>query len=289
MAGPRGLQPLSSATAADVTVQEQPDPALIQGGSADPYHAQGTVQNVYPWYSFPAPFGSDAVLGPFGANAGLISADPENMPAGTPGQDPRGDLTPDTHAAPGITTGVRDGATRDLDWASKRAMDSADIHASNTGASREIQYEDPTPMQKSDVYTYDTAGESALAPGVPNQLKGFAAGGPSTDRVQGFATQNKYGFDGAHVYQRFLRPGVPGLYMWMRPGARPIIIEPHGNTNTFDGPGSNFTGSGLQKKTRTVQGGILMNTPQEYTQPPEPVIGPADPADSPVAWGWEGF
>jgi hypothetical protein len=153
-------------------------------------------------------------------------------------------------------------------------------------ASQEVTYYIAEPAGNWVAYQYDSPGMSILARGLPRQLMGSVGGIGSTDRIHGMARQNEHGFDSAHVYDRRSQQGVPGNFMWLRPGGRPMVIEAHGQTNTFDGQDSPFAGAGLQRQTRTVRGGALMNTPSAYVPPPDPYMAAPLSDAGPVWSSW---
>lgn len=285
MAGPlRGLQGLQPRTTTiDVP---QATAAEVHGGSADPRHGDTTLTDVYPWQTVPAP-GQQFWHSPYGVDEAILGFPVIETPAGAAGQDPRGDLTPATHAAPWPTTGPRDSVHRDLTHSARDLQQLAGIHASDTGASREVTYTLPHAPTRWERFGYNSAGETNLAHGLPRQLMGSMMGVGSTDRVHGMAKQNEYGFDGAHVAERYVRQPIPLNYFWMRPGGRPMVIEAHGNTNTRDGVNSPYAGTvELQQSTYGPQGAALQVQASEYVAPPEPILAPVLPADSAVWPEW---
>lgn len=277
-----GLQGLSGIGPVDVVIPVSEATAeQAQGGSADPRHALGALGGVYGYQLTPGVWQA-----PYGTANQIIGTMPPIAPAGAPLQDPRADLTPDTHGAPWPTLGLADSVPVDGEHAATDLQRMAAIHASDTGASQEVTYNIAEPAGNWGTVDYTTPGVSMLATGLPRQLMGNVNGIGSTDRIHGMARQNEYGFDSAHVYDRRSRIGVPGNYMWMRPGGRPLVIEPHGQTNMFDGQDSPFAGHGLQVQTRTVRGGILQNQPTAYTPPPEPLLAPPLDQGNPVWSSW---
>ncbi len=267
-----GLTGLSGFSAPDAIVAvPESSAADTQGGSADPRHGQATLNTIYPWQTIPV---QGDYMTPYGTALQLMGTPPLAHPSGIPGQDPRADLTPDTHAAPWPTLGPADSEVRNLDHAAQVAQQSALLHASDTGAAREITYNIPEPAGNWGTIDYTTAGQTLLADGMPRQLMGSVGGVGSTDRIQGMATQNGYTFDSAHVHERISQQGVPGNFMWLRPGGRPLVIEPHGSTNNFSGQDSPFTGAStnLQQSTRSVQGAVLQTPASPYVAPPDPML-----------------
>lgn len=286
MAGPlQGLQGVAPRQAT-VPVPEG-TAAATHGGSADPRHANTTINDIYPWQGVPAP-GAQFFHAPYGVDEAIVGYLMDSLPAGSPSQDPRADLTRvKDHAAPWPTTGPRDSVHRDPHHAAADLIQLADIHASNTGAAREVTYNLPEPQGRYQRFGYVNAGPTNLAHGLPRQLMGSMMGIGSTDRVHGMATQNGYGFDSAHVDERYRRLRVPGAHFMLRPGGRPMVSEAHGNTNSRDGQNSPFTGNrDLQRGTYSVQGAALQVQASEYVAPPEPILAPVLDATQAVWSSW---
>lgn len=253
-----------------IQVLSDPEPFLTPeqryGGTADPRHANiGEVAELYPWegvYSGPH--------GPYGLDNQLLGVEICSFAAGELGQDPTADLTPRTHAAPwpkGVPQSPQ--PEEQAEWRAQEAS----IHASNTGASRRSLY-NPTLHALQDSWTgiYDVApGTSAQDPNVPKQV-GFASGGfASRDRAQSLAGQNQYGFDGRHLMRRFATGSIPGNYMWMKPGGRPMFKTMAGPARPAVGEDSPFAGQD-PSTSFGVHGGILTDLPYEYEAPPQPSL-----------------
>lgn len=264
-----------------------PDPELSpeeqQGGPADPRHGLpllGLPPN-YPWQVL----AGVAPHGPYGQEAQMIGTTEGWIPpAGIGDQDPRFDATPVTHAAPwpkGVEQSV------DPDAVARQLEQSAAIHSSNTGASLRMTQRTPALQdQWTDFYTVD-AGTTLQDPNINDQIKSAAPRGyGSTDRVSSFARQNSYGFDAAHLHRRYATGSIPGNYMWMEPGGRPMIKTQAGPARPAVGEDSPFTGQDLGASYGP-QGAVLYDVAAEYTAPPEPYLAPSyapgpDPGD--VAW-----
>jgi hypothetical protein len=274
-----GLQPLlrSVDTRPELTAEQQ------QGGPADPRHGQGLATGLptqYPWEVL----AGVAQHGPYGNEAQLVgAADGWIPPAGNASQDPGFDATPRTHAAPwpkGVEQSV------DPDAVARQLEQSASIHASNMGGSEKMATRISAQQdQWTDFYEVDS-GTSLQDPAVPGQLKGAAGGYGTTDRVSSFARQNEYGFDSAHKHRRYATGSVPGNYMWLRPGGRPMIKSQAGPAQPAVGDDSPFTGQDLGRGYG-VQGAVLQNVATEYVAPPEPYLAPTQgptPDPGPVSW-----
>lgn len=267
---PRGLQGLTP-LASSVPGEMEATPEERYGGIADPRHGvPGETAEPYPWEVFPG-----QTHGPYGIENQLLSAYGLGVlaePAGTLDQDPTADLQPLTHAAPwpkGIPQTVLPDAAN-----LNRLQESADIHASDMGASRLAMYS-PTLLGENDQWTEyrnDTPGESQLVP-IPKQVM-MSGGWGTTDRTQSMQEQNEYGFDTAHTHRRWATGAIPGNTMWMQPGGRPIVRNlpqaarvPVGKDSPFAGqvPGDAFS----------TQGAALYDLPTEYSGPPTPTLAPA--------------
>jgi len=113
---------------------------------------------------------------------------------------------------------------------------------------------------------------------------GFGWG--TRDRTQSFARQNEFGFDSAHVHRRYAQSPIPGNYMWMRPGGRPMVKGLPGPARPPIGPDSPFAGDDLGQSFN-INGAILQNVPSEYVPPAQPNLAAAvvsDSFDSVVEW-----
>lgn len=240
----------------------------------------GTAVTGYPWEVLA---GVGGHLGPFGDHAQYVGDTAHlSSPAGTPDQGPLLDHQPWTHAAP-WPKGVYQSVQPD-DVAARREV-SAEIHARGTGASTRM-HSTIAARQDSwhDFYTVD-AGTSLQSPSVPGQIKAASAGFGTTDRSQSFARQNQHGYDSAHLHRRYATGSIPGAYMWMKPGGRPMVKSQAGPARPPIGEMSPFTGQDLQRDYGT-QGAVLADPATEYTPPPEPYLAQAGPAPDPAPVAW---
>jgi len=272
MAGPAPIQ--------GIQVLSNPEPELTPeqryGGTADPRHSSiGEVARPYSWEGV-----YEGSHGPYGLDNQLLGVEICSFAAGDLGQDPTADLTPRTHAAPwpkGVPQSPHPEAQ--AEWRDQENS----IHASNTGVSRRMLYS-PTLHAQQDNWQgfYEVApGTSAQDPNVPKQV-GFAVGGwGSRDRSQSLAGQNQYGFDSAHSMRRYAAGSIPGNYMWMRPGGRPMFKTLAGSGQLPTGSDSPFYGQDASAAFG-VQGGILTDLPYEYATPPIPAVASAAPNQAPA-------
>lgn len=264
-----GIQPIAGING---FVYEDPFATAEQrnGGVADVRHASvGEDDSSYPWQVFPG-----EEHGPYGTENDLIGFDicSYTAPADHVYDDPTMDQTPITRAAPwpkGLPT------TTDPDDVSARRQESADIHSSNLGGSREALFE-PTlcPVQDEwdQVLETDPGITFPEMQSLPSQLLSGGSGGwGSTDRVQSLARQNQYGFDSAHMHRRYATGTIPGNFLWMEPGGRPLVKSVAGTAKVPVGPDSPFYGQDPGVPFNS-QGAALADLPVGYTGPPDPAL-----------------
>lgn len=248
----------------------------VQGGFVDPAHAKpGEDASSYPWEQYP---GQGMPHGPYGLDNDLLGgADfcSYAAPAGALEQDPTADLQPVTRAAPwpkGVPSQVDPDGTEH--WREQQLG----IHASAMGGSREALFI-PTAHAKQDEWKdfYEVEPGQSNQVEIPGQIKGSAGGWGSRDRVQSFAGQNEYGFDSAHMHRRYAAGSIPGNYMWMEPGSRPMVKSIPGTAVIPVGPDSPFAGQDFGFPYDP-QGAVLNTLPPDYTAPPEPELAASYPA-----------
>lgn len=261
-----------------------PDPeataAQVQGDYADPRHGvPGEKASPYPWEAFP---GAGLPHGPYGIDNDILGWGQDwlstSEPAGYLEQDPTADLQPVTRAAPwpkGVPTQVDADGTQA--WRDQEAA----IHGMAMGGSREMLFT-PTadPVQDDWVEFADVDPGESNQVEIPNQIKGATGGWGSTDRVQSFALQNQYGFDSAHMHRRVAEGSIPGNYMWMEPGGRPLIKSVAGTAVIPIGVDSPYAGQDVQLPYDP-RGAVLMTLPAQYEAPPDPALASGYPALQP--------
>jgi hypothetical protein len=106
------------------------------------------------------------------------------------------------------------------------------------------------------------------------------------DRVQSMARQNEFGFDSSHRHRRYADAPIPGNYMWLRPGGRPLQKTLAGPARPAIGPESPFSGDDLGF-TFGIDGAVLQNVPTEYVSPAQPKLAAPmayDDNDAVVEW-----
>jgi hypothetical protein len=271
---PNGLQGLTGLQGF-VNAAPEAEPSDIQGGPANPQHAiLGEDAEPYSWENLA--YGT-MPRGPFGPENELLGDLPESdtLGAGQLTDDPTADLTPyRTHAGPfpkGRETSVGPDAI------ARQLQQSRGLHAidTNAGAARNFI---PTMEAKQDEWEEIwevTPGASMIDPNIPSQLKaaGSQGGFGSRGRENTFAPQNEYGFDSRHQHRRYATGSIPGNYMWMRPGGRPMIKSLPGPARPAVGAGSPFQGQDVGDAYAYDTGAVLQNPASEYVPPPTPYIG----------------
>lgn len=267
-------------------------PEDIHGGVADPFHAQyGEVAEPYPWQMQQFGPGPYTPVDPIDAMIGMYS---EVLPAGTIDQDPTGDQTPYTHAAPFPKNAIGDGSVSPENT-SRQLIENRRIHASNLGSSFKHLFS-PTSVAHNDtweeVWSVSPGTSSLQRPGTPQQVAIAVGGFGSRDRGNTVAAQNGYGFDSAHFHRRFATGSIPGNGMYLQPGGRPLVktLSKIGFRNFPVGANTPFYGDDTGQSFNT-DGAILTDTPSEYIAPPQPMTaaGPGSDPNDPggtTDFGW---
>jgi hypothetical protein len=262
-----------------VIQEPEASPYDIHGGPVNAAHAHyGEVASPYPWqmtqyggtYDFISPVD------------GMVEQYFEVLESGTIDQDPRGDQTPYTHAAPWPKDPIGDGSIGPENTA-KQLNQNKHIHASNTGASRRQLYTRNTPVNDTwkEVWVVSPGTISLESSAVPHQVSMAAGGFGSRNRGTTPSPQNSYGYDAAHMHRRFATGSIPGNYMYLKPGGRPMVksISRIGYRNWPTGPNTPFYGDDPTASFDTY-GAVLTGTPPEYISPPQPMTGAAPGANS---------
>lgn len=273
-----GLSGLNQITGLQGYISSDPEatPFEIQGGPVNPAHARpGEAAPPYSWDAYQGALGTGP-HGPYGPENELLGDLPEGLTlvAGMPSQDPLHDSTPyRTHGGPwprGMETSVHPDAV------SRQLEQSRELHAVQTGASARLGHLRGVPAedQWQDFYTV-MPGESLQATDVPPQLKGATHGFGTRSREQSFAAQNEYGFDSSHRHRRYAAGSIPGNYLWMKPGGRPMVKSLPGPARPPVGSDSPFHGNNVGATFSYDTGAILQGPATEYVAPPSPYTQPA--------------
>lgn len=265
-----------------VTEWNQATPAQRMGNPANPLHATGP----------PNPYGRGSRIG-----TPITPAGPEDhivgefeswalTPAGSEWDDPQFDHTPSRRAGP-IPRGILSGPIDAVSPSSiaDQLQQSYVLHGIRTNAAAHAQYNLDARQDDWYVMEQTNEGHTDLQP-IGRQAMSAGFGWGTRDRTQSFARQNEFGFDSAHVHRRYAQSPIPGNYMWMRPGGRPMVKGLPGPARPPIGPDSPFAGDDLGQAF-SINGAILQNVPSEYVPPPQPNLAAApvsDTFDSVVEW-----
>jgi hypothetical protein len=280
MPGPQSISGLEGFIIQD----PEATPESIHGGPADPFHAQyGEVAEPYPW-QMQAYGGPYNIVDPVDGMIGMYT---EVMPAGDITQDPTGDRTPYTHASPWPKDPIGDGSVSPENTA-RQLYQNRSIHASNLGSSGKHLFTNTVPVNDEwqEVWAVSPGTMSLQTPGMPQQAAIAVGGFGSRDRGSTEAAQNSYGYDSAHMHRRFATGSIPGNYMYLKPGGRPMVksISRIGLRNFPIGANTPFYGDDTTMAFDTY-GSILVDTPPEYIAPPQPMTTPNAPGSDPTDMG----
>jgi hypothetical protein len=259
-------------------------PEDIHGGPANPLHAQyGEVAEPYPWQM--TQYGG--VYDWIDPIDGMVGFAPDTLDAGDITQDPTGDRTPYTHAAPWPKNPIGDGSISPEN-VSRQLRQNRSIHASNLGASYKHLYAGAIAQNDTweEVWAVSPGSSSLEADGVPQQVAISAGGFGTRNRGTTQSPQNEYGYDSAHMHRRYATGSIPGNYMYLRPGSRPLVksISRIGMRNFPVGDNTPFYGDDTGSSYDTY-GAILEATPPEYIAPPQPMTDSQAPGSDPSAMG----
>lgn len=285
----QGLTALTAIAGYQTTInaESQATPEDRSGGTVDPKHSQWDPNARVAYESQLVQAGSHGPYGP--ENQMLGEFEPWFLtPSGTELQDPYMDRTPSRRAGPwpkGIATPVPGENPDDI---ANQLRQSYAIHGIKTNAAKRSGY---SPL--GDIHNDTWDGFYEVDPGHTDQQPlgrqamstGFQYG--TRDREHSFARQNEYGFDSAHKLRRYATGSVPGNYMYLQPGGRPLSKSLAGPARPAIGPDSPFGGQDLGKSF-SIDGALLQNVPSEYEAPPQPTLAPAITAptygDAIVEW-----
>lgn len=275
----QSLTGLSGLAGYQVIVDEnsQATPEERMGNPVDPAHADYLAEA-----NIPRGSRIGAPQGPHGPENQLLGDDGWFWEAGgSSSEDSLYDHTPNTHAGPwpkGVASGPNLGDTGP-DASALRRQQSYELHSDGLNAeARSNLVRGVAENDEWDTVDQVNPGHSDLT-SLPAQAKSAGFGWGTRDRTQSFARQNEFGFDSAHQHRRFAVGNIPGNFMWMRPGGRPMVKGLPGPARPAIGANSPFEGQNLGAAF-DVNGSILQNVPTEYVSPPQPRLAAAPAIDS---------
>lgn len=263
--------------------EPEASPAEVHGNPANPFHGQwGEQAQPYAWESKLTNFSGH--MGPYGPENELLGDDgvADGMPAGHLGSDPYGDFTPNTHAAPMNVT-LSGTLPSQHDAINQQLVQGADNRSTDLGASRKASLTEAGDLQQDhwrEIWDV-SQGDDKYPPNPKwNGYSEFGAG-VNDHTSNPLKKMNLFGFDKGHHHRRYAAGSIPGNYMWMRPGSRPMIKSQAGPARPATGEDSPFTGddTGL---SFGIQGAVLVDVPTEYQPPPSPTIAAPVNYDSPT-------
>jgi hypothetical protein len=186
-------------------------------------------------------------------------------------QDPQGDQTPyRTHAGPRISGMEMD---RGPDGNARVLQQSAEAHAVKTNAGARGVRTLPALEDQWNGFWNSVPGDDILPP-VPGQVSTVVAGFGVNDRTSNsYAKRNEFGLNMSHRMRRYAAGSVPGNYMWMKPGGRPMVKTSAGPARPASGMGP-FQGDDIGQSFG-LQGAVLMDPATEYVAPPQVNVVPA--------------
>lgn len=258
---------VSGLTGLTINGGQEASPQQKYGDPVDPRHAESANLPKQPWEVYPG-----EPHGPYGTENGLLGMPIASSGGGILLNDPTADRQPLTHGAPwpkGVDQTVEPEGEADS------LRESYEIHSSGFGFGRRA-WSNPAsapstdPAGYQDIELVDPGSFVRPLADMPDQQKGMPIGGAGQrDRVQSFAPQNQYGFDSAHVIRRWGRNGLPGNFLWMQGGFRPLVSARVGPAVIPTGPDSPFAGQS-GKRGYGPQSSALFQLPAPYVVPPEP-------------------
>jgi hypothetical protein len=282
----RPLTGLSGLAGYQVNIEQdaQASPEERMGGVADPAHGKYIAEAYIPRG---AQMGSP--IGPTGVENQMLADEGWFWEGGGfPSDDPQFDHTPPNHAGP-WPKGFQSGPVGaiDPDTVGRKLTALAELRGMGLNGDQRAERVREEPLNDTWVELNElNPGETLLqAPG-SKQLMSSGFGWGFRDRTQSMAAQNSYGFDSAHMHRRWATGSLPGNYMYLRPGGRPMMKSLPGPARPAIGPNSPFTGQDLGFSFNP-DGAVLQNVPTEYVAPPNPTLQAApNPSanDSFVEW-----
>ena len=251
------------------------------GGPANPYHSQVGEQAVpYSWQSQAMPGGK---IGPMGTENQLLDDEFWFLEsAGTPEKDPTFDYN-----MPNLTRSH--GSVKNITLSGPIPDQAGAIHLEtmqmenkgsdlNTKAGmQETALGDVTQDNWLEIWNVNN-GSDDYPPDPTKQIATAVAGYGTHDRTSNpMHKRNEFEFDSKHMHRRYAWSSIPGNYLWMIPGGRPLFKSIPGTAKPPIGPGSQFEGQDLGFAFSYDTGAVLMDTPQEYVPPPAPNIATYTP------------
>jgi hypothetical protein len=269
-----GLNGLAGINALSVDTPEA-SPEERNGGPADDYHGHwGEQAGPYAWESSLAMGGSH---GPYGPENQMLG---DEMwfcePAGDAQQDPTHDYnTPNlTKSHASVHNVTISGGVPSQSEAIHNQISQMGNHGSNLGTSRAMQT-DQQGYAVQDVWVEleNITPGNEQTPRAPGSISNQAGGWGANDHAENsYRKQNGWDLGSAHFHRRYAAGSIPGNYMWMRPGGRPMFKTLAGPARPAVGENSPFHGDDLGNTFAYDTGAVLQSQPTQYVPPPEPYL-----------------
>lgn len=250
-------------------------PEERMGGVANPYHAHVGEQAIP--YSYNSQAVPGARPGPRGLENQLLADELWFLePAGGPFDDPDFDYNMPslTRSHASVKNVTLSGPLPSQDTAINLQTVQMNNKLSDLHTSRQMTHD-----QLGDVQQDNWQELWEVNPGhsdVPDTTKqiAFQANGFGVNDApsNAYHKANPYDLGSKHMHRRYAWNSIPGNYLWMRPGGRPLFKSIAGTARPPIGAGSQFEGQDLGFAFSYDTGATLMDTPVEYIPPPSPNI-----------------
>lgn len=258
-------------------------PEQRMGGTANPYHSHAGEQAVpYSYESLAVP---GAKPGPRGLENQLLSEELFFLEsAGDPSQDPFFDYNMPslTRSHASVKNVTLSGPIPDQAGAVDLQTLQMNNKASNLGTSRNMAYDQQGDAQQDNWQEiWEINPGHSDVPDTTKQIAFQANGFGVNDAVSNaYHKENEFELDSKHQHRRFAWNTIPGNYMWLRPGGRPLFKSIPGTAKPPIGENSQFAGQDLGFAFSYDTGAILMDQPMEYVPPPSPYVAQYSPGYS---------
>lgn len=277
-----GLNRLSGYKAiADASPFATPEERM--GGTADPFHSHvGEIAVPYSYQSLAVP---GAKPGPRGLENQLLADELWFLEsAGNPEDDPDFDynmpsLTRSHGSVRNVSlSGPLPSQDQSIDLQTRQMGNkSSDLHTSRAMSHNRLGYAQQDNWQE----LWEINSGHSDVPDTTKQIAFQANGfGVNDAPSNAYHKANEFGLDSKHMHRRYAWNTIPGNYMWLRPGGRPLFKSIAGTARLPIGEDSQFTGQDVGFAFSYDTGATLMATPVEYAPPPSPNVEQYNPVYS---------
>lgn len=250
-------------------------PEERMGGTANPFHSHvGEIAVPYSWQSQAVP---GAKPGPKGTENQLL-ADPLWFleSAGTPDEDPLFDYNMPslTRSHASVHNITNSGPLPSQAGAIDRQTIQMNNKLSDLGTSRNMSHDQQGDAQQDNWQElWEVNPGHSDMPEITRQVAFQANGyGVNDAPSNAYHKANQFDLGSKHQHRRYAWNTIPGNYMWLRPGGRPLFKSIAGPARPPIGENSQFTGQDIGFAFSYDTGAVLLDTPQEYIPPPSPNV-----------------